>query len=365
MQGDGIQNVYQRVNSAKAAFVTRRANLQDARSLTTDCQPRPGDLVLARVTRIRQHTRIELRNGRRSHLFEGDELVLAYGTRYAADQFEAQVPPDLGPCNLVAAGGIAAEAVSKHGKMKGATEIQPLGLLTNAKGKILNLSDYALPVIQSDRRRPPTMVVLGTSMNSGKTTMAADLINGAARMGMKVCAAKITGTGSGPDVWKMIDAGAHEMLDFTDEGYASTFGLNLQQLLDITHNLIARMTAKETDLLVLEIADGLLQQETAALLSSQEFRDSVDGCLLASTDAIATVGAVHQLQAQSLNVFGIGGVMAQSPLTAREASIACGIPLLQRNDLHNSEVVSSLMTELASTTKTDTQGHENVIAFGS
>ncbi len=50
----------------------------------------------------------------------------------------------------------------------------------------------------------------------------------------------------------MIDADAHEILDFTNERYASTFGLNLQQLLDITHNLIARMAAKETDLLILE-----------------------------------------------------------------------------------------------------------------
>ncbi|WP_241087428.1 hypothetical protein [Candidatus Vondammii sp. HM_W22] len=82
--------------------------------------------------------------------------------------------------------------------------------------------------------------------------MAADLIHDAARMGMKVCTAKITDTRSGPDVGKMIDADAHEILDFTNERYASTFGLNLQQLLDITHNLIARMAAKETDLLILE-----------------------------------------------------------------------------------------------------------------
>jgi hypothetical protein len=36
-------------------------------------------------------------------LFVGDEILVAYGHRYAPAQFLAEVPPDLGGCHLNAA----------------------------------------------------------------------------------------------------------------------------------------------------------------------------------------------------------------------------------------------------------------------
>lgn len=357
-------DIEQRLADAKISFVTRRVSFNHAQQLILDRQPRAGDLVLARVGRIKRQTRVELRSGRRAHLYEGDELVLAYGSRYAADQFEAEVPNDLAPCQLVAAGGIAARVISKHGKIKAATEIIPMGLLGDAEGRILNLADYALPVLQSQHFRPRTIAVFGTSMNSGKTTMASDLVQGAQRAGLKVNAAKLTGTGSGPDIWKMLDAGASEMLDFTDQGYASTAGLALPTLLDISHVLISRLSKRETDLLVLEIADGLLQRETRALLNCPEFRDLIDGCLLASPDSIAAVRAVNQLQSLPLNVLGIGGVMSQSPLTSREATEACGIPYLTRSDLHQEGVINTLLAELSGSSPGKNGKSENIVAFG-
>lgn len=357
-------DIGKRLMTAKAGFVTRRVNLQDAQALVTGPTPRPGDLVLARVDRIKRQARLELPTGRRAHLYPGDELILAYGHRYAADQFEAEVPTDLAPCQLVAAGGLAARVTAKHEGIKGATEITPLGLLANADGEVLNLARYALPEREPQRPRPLTIAVFGTSMNSGKTTMASDLVHGAAALGIEVKAAKLTGTGSGPDIWKILDAGASEMLDFTDQGYASTVGLSLPQLLAISRQLIAHLSTADTSLLVLEIADGLLQRETRALLTSPEFQSLIDGCLLASPDAIAAVGAVHELQSLGMNVLGMGGVMTQSPLTSREASAACGSPILTRSDLHRSNVLEALLSELAETSKSRPWANDNVVAFG-
>ncbi len=254
--------------------------------------------------------------------------------------------------------------ISKHGNIRDATEIKPLGLLAGIKGNILNLADYALPVIGGNKPRPLTVAVFGSSMNSGKTTMVSDLVHGACRLGIKVSAAKLTGTGSGPDIWKVVDAGASEMLDFTDEGYASTAGLELQQLLSISRNLIARTTTNDTKLLVLEIADGLLQQETRALLESPEFRRLIDGCLFASSDSVAAVAAVNYLQSLPLDVLAIGGIMTQSSLTPREAVSACGIPYLKRCDLQRKAVVRSLLRELTDVQKRAQQESGNVIAIG-
>ena len=105
-----------RLRRAKAAYTTRFV----ARSIAarasegygvlsgSDVVPRPGDVVMARVEHIGQHKAVELPDGRRATLFEGDDVIVAYGNRYAPDQFEAEVPGDLGPTDLVAAGGVAA-----------------------------------------------------------------------------------------------------------------------------------------------------------------------------------------------------------------------------------------------------------------
>ena len=57
-------------------------------------QPNAGDVVLARVTEIGKHKRLEGHNSRRQTLFLGDTIVVSYGSRYAADQFLAVLPND-------------------------------------------------------------------------------------------------------------------------------------------------------------------------------------------------------------------------------------------------------------------------------
>lgn len=159
-----------RLARAKAAYTTRRIDRQAIKTLLTGIEPRPGDVVLARVVKLGQHTRIELEHGRRAPLFIGDEIVVCYGNRYAPDQFEAEVPADLDECHPVAGGGIAARCLARHGGMKTPTLIQPLGLLGGIDGRPINLADWALPEIASHRPRPLVLAVTGTAMNAGKTT---------------------------------------------------------------------------------------------------------------------------------------------------------------------------------------------------
>ena len=100
--------------------------------ITEGYAPRPGDLVLGRIDRLRLHGRLELPTGRRSALFPGDEYIGCYANRYAPDQFEAEIPGDLSPCNLVAAGGLTSNCVSRHSSVKPASEVTPLGVLADA-----------------------------------------------------------------------------------------------------------------------------------------------------------------------------------------------------------------------------------------
>lgn len=323
-----LARLQDRLSSARRAFSTRRIHLIDATRLIVDNhRPRAGDVILAEVISLGQHRRIENLGGRRGDLYVGDEIIVAYGNRYAPDQFEAYVPDDLGICELVAGGGVAGVVRSRNGRIKAATRIRPIGVLARRSGPI-NLGDYAGRRAPTPDRRPPVIAVLGSSMNAGKTTTAATLIHGLTRAGFKVGAAKLTGTGSGGDLWSMTDAGAHRVLDFTDAGHASTFGLSGDEVIDVAQQLLDALAAPGIDIAVVEIADGLLQRETAMLLDAAVEAGWFRGVLFAASDAMSAAFGVSLLRAKGLPVVGVSGLVTVSPLASREAEAQTGLPTL-------------------------------------
>jgi len=337
-----------RIQLAKSAYTTRRVDKQAIVSLLSgDVNPHPGDLVLAKVVQIGQHKRIELEHGRKAPLFIGDEIIVCYGDRYAPDQFEAEVPNDLSECHLVAAGGIASRSLSQHGKIKTPTLIQPLGLLADVNRQRINLSGWALPSSTSIQinPRPFTLVVAGTSMNAGKTTTAAHLIKGLVRSGMKVGAAKVTGTGAGGDRWLMKDAGACEVLDFTDAGFSSTFRLPVEKIEGIVHCLTSHLQNKGVDAIVLEIADGLFQQETAQLLTQPTFQSNIDAIIFAAGDSMGASCGVDWLQRKGLPVIALSGCVSASALSSREAESATGLPVMGLEQLSSADITVELFEQ--------------------
>lgn len=333
-----------RIAGAKQSFATRRVPVSAMVSLITGGQvtPKAGDLVLAQVDALGSHKRIELTTGRRAHLFPGDEIILAFGNRYAPDQYEAYVPSSLEPCHMVAAGGIAAGAVSWHSKLMGPTMIKPLGLICGAHDRPLNLADFSLGLACCIR---PDHVfgVFGTSMNAGKTTTAASLVKGLSAAGYTVGAAKITGTGAGGDLWLMRDSGAHEVLDFTDVGMPTTFGFEEGTIVTGAMRLLHELGNKGCEVAVLEVADGLFQRETAALAASEKIRQMLSGTVFAAGDAMGAVGGVATLEKLNHRVLGLSGSFTQSPLAIQEAQAAISHPIVSADELKTPDHVLPLL----------------------
>lgn len=301
--------------------------------------PRAGDVVVARVTRIRSHKQIETPVSRKATLFQDALVLLAYGHRYAADFFLAHVPTNLDHCHLVAAGGVAGVVTEVHGAVDSPTEIEPLGLLATAEG-VVNVADhgaYANPLDATPREgRPRVIAVLGTSMNAGKSTVLACLVNGLSRAGLKVGAGKITGTGAGNDPMHYRDAGAHAVLDFTDFGYATTFRTPFEEIRALTVNMVAALTEAGAETIIVEIADGICQRETAMLLRDGVFHQTVDGVVFASSDALGAGAGVVELIDAGLPVLAASGIMTRSPLAtveARELLAQFGVPVVASYDL--------------------------------
>jgi hypothetical protein len=335
-------SINKRIREAKISFSVRRVDLNVCQSLIKNIPPKVGNILLARVEDLGQHTRIELRDGRRARMFVGNEIVVAYGNRYAPDQFEAIIPETSVPCHLVAAGGIAARLLSKHEKMKVPTLIDPIGIIGDINKQPINLSQFSLEQVTSIGSRPLTIAVVGTSMNAGKTTTAASLIKGLTSYGMKVGAAKITGTGAGGDIWFMKDAGADPVLDFIDAGFPSTYLIPFQQIIHIMHTLTNYLSRAGVDAIVLEVADGLFQKETAKLLSSKEFSQKVDGLLFAAGEAMGGRAGVEWLKRRGLPVLALSGTLTRSPLAMREVENTINIPVLTKRSLSSPMITGYL-----------------------
>jgi molybdopterin-guanine dinucleotide biosynthesis protein len=333
-----------RLRRLKFAYTTRHLNGNTPDSLLVgELRPRAGDLVLARVDQLGQHKRLELRDGRRALLFPGDEIIVCYGNRYAPDQFEAELPDDLSPCNLVAAGGIAARELSRHVSVAEATRITPLGLLAAPDAAPLNLKSFKLDKPNAREPRPPTLAVVGSAMNAGKTTTAANLVKGLVAAGWKAGAAKVTGTGAGGDVWFLTDAGASPVLDFTAAGLPSTYLAGAEAIERTFRELVGHLAAAKVDVIVVEVADGICHQETRELLESEPFDELVDGVLFAATDALSAAAAVDYLSDRPVPLLAISGMVSASPLAAREAETITGLTVIDIAGLRDPEQLAGLV----------------------
>jgi hypothetical protein len=329
------------LDRAKWAFTTRRIAREDIRAVKADLTgAMPGDAVLCQIVTIGQHKQIQLADRRLSAAYPGDLVVLVLGDRYAPDQFHASAVLQPGaPAQLIAGGGLVGRVDAAHAFMKPPTVVRPLGLLADAAGDAVNVETYALP------RRPAnhsaTVIgVFGASMNSGKTTAASSLAHGLVRAGYATAGIKATGTGAFADYNSFADAGV-PVLDFTDVGMATTYRMPMARIEAGFETLVATMAARGAEVVVVEIADGVFQQETRAILRGSAIRDRMDGILFAAPDALSALGGVVVLEKLGLSPFALSGMVSCSPLARAEAEEATGLPVLSREDLWDAGVIAA------------------------
>lgn len=293
-----------------------------------------GDIAIAEVERIARNAHLELPNGRRSALHEGDVLAVVFGNRYATLQFEGYARRDGDACELLSMGGLCGLVTSKHAKIAEPTRLRLLGIVGDEDGSALRLRDFALQPVACSAP-PRVMVVCGSSMDAGKTHTVMSAIVGLRRRGYRVAGVKLTGTATGKDTWAMLDAGACTALDFVDGGFGSTYLCTRDQLLVLFRLLVNHAGAQSADWVVVEIADGLLQQETATLLQSPALRSSVDAWVFAAGDPMAAESGIRMLRGWQIEPIAISGVLSMSRLSIREAEGATGVRCYTADELQD------------------------------
>jgi hypothetical protein len=314
--------------------------------LGVPAKPKAGDLALARLERIGKNARIELANGRACTLHVGDLIAVVFGNRYATNQFEGYARANGDACDLLSMGGLCGIVESRHVSVPDSSKLRLLGALGDAEGRPLVLRSFSLPPPVRKQRRPRIVVVCGSSMDAGKTHTASSTIAGLRKLGQGVAGIKLTGTAAGRDTWSMLDAGACTALDFIDGGHPSTYLLGLHDLLELHEHLTALAADRGASWAVVEIADGILQGETAALLRSPAFTETVDAWLFAAGDPLAALSGAQLLRGWGIAPAGITGRVTMSPLAMREVTAATGLHCFSSPDLQ-AGLLNELLAENA------------------
>lgn len=328
------------LSTAKWSYVTRRVTDRGHTRLTGVVrEPRPGDLIVASVAGLGEHECIENIHGRRAHLYPSDLIVGAYGNRYATDFYEGYLPAGT-DAHLLTSGGLIGSVASAHVRRGTPTALEVIGALTDHAGAALSVEDFAIPASATTAARLGTVVVVGSSMNAGKTTAVASVVRGWVREGLAAGAGKVTGSGSGKDRWMYVDAGATAVADFLDFGMPSTFGYPSERLQGTMFAIRGTLAEAGADAVVLELADGLLQAETLKLAAC--LPGFADGVVLAVADALDAVAGAEILADLGVPVRAVSGLVTASPLATREVAAATGLQVLSPAELANGAAVELL-----------------------
>lgn len=125
----------------------------------------------------------------------------------------------------------------------------------------------------------------------------------------------------------MNDAGARPYADFTHLGYPSTYLLSKDELLGIFNQLDLRFANNPKNFWVVELADGIIQRETAMLLNYPEVRSRIHKLIFCANDAFSAIGGLSILERFGLEPDALSGICSNSPLHIRELSGFTGIPV--------------------------------------
>ena len=262
-------------------------------------------------------------------------------------------------------GGVAGIVKSMYCKLelRGATKIRLVGYVTDRQGKVINsIYHHTQPAkFNTEKSRyHKTVLSIGSSMDSGKTTSAAYLCRGLKAAGYKVAFMKLTGTVFNKDRMLAFDCGADVAVDFSELGFPSTYLCSLDCIMDLYEGLLAKVADINPDYVVIEIADGLLQRETEMLIDNKAFMSTIDHVLFSSGDSLSALQGVATLRAKGIEPFAMTGMINTRPLLVDEVNCKLKLPLLNLEQLASPNIVHSLIRTTVSPTMRSHAGAERL-----
>src|SRR5215213_9620471 len=276
-----------------------------------------GDVVVVRaITDSATYNMLELPTGRLAKINPGDLLIGVLGRRRALKGFVGDVPATLqsgDQLHLLNMGGVIGLCTGHHSSLSDAIKLEVIGLVCDEAGRVLNIADAALPLQTSLGETAPIVMIAGTSMNSGKTYAATELIKQATRTGLRVAAGKLSGVACLRDTLNMADHGAVTTASFLDCGLPST--VDVADLAPSAKAIVTRLNEVHPDLIVIELGDGILGGYSVdTVLADFELLDATAALVFCASDYVGAWGGFELLRRRGVDVDVISGSVTDSKM---------------------------------------------------
>ena len=280
-------------------------------------ETKAGDVVVVRaLTDSATYNMLELPTGRLAKINPGDLLLGVLGRRRALKGFVGDVPTTLvsgDRLHLLNMGGVIGFCTGHHSSLGDAIQLEVIGLVCDEDGRVLNIADAALPTQTRLSETAPIVMIAGTSMNSGKTYAATELIKQATRAGLRVAAAKLSGVACLRDTLNMSDHGAVATASFLDCGLPST--VDVADLAPSAKAIIARLNEASPDLIVIELGDGILGGYSVdTIFADTELLEATAAVVFCASDYVGAWGGIELLRRRGVEVDVISGSVTDSKM---------------------------------------------------
>jgi hypothetical protein len=288
-----------------------------------------GDVVVVRaLTDSATYNMLELPTGRLAKINPGDLLIGVLGRRRALKGFVGDVPASLesgDQLHLLNMGGVIGLCTGHHSSLGDAIKLEVIGLVCDENGRVQNIADAALPVRTSLGESAPIVMIAGTSMNSGKTYAATELIKQATRVGLRVAAGKLSGVACLRDTLNMSDHGAVTTASFLDCGMPST--VDVADLAPAAKAIVAKLNEVNPDLIVIELGDGILGGYSVdTVFNDFELLDATAAIVFCASDYVGAWGGIELLRRRGVEVDVISGSVTDSKMGEDYVKREFGVP---------------------------------------
>ena len=259
---------------------------------------------------------VETPDGSLQDALPGDLIIGALGTRAATLQVTGsweEVGEDLEMHTLTRA-GVLGKRTSAAIDSDPVVEVAYRGHLVR-DGSALNMEDFVRPAEQRELEAP-VILIIGTSMDSGKTVTGVAMVRELVAMGKRVVATKVTGVGRLKDTLAMKEAGAAAICDFVDVGLPSSV-VPREEYAGALELLLSKIAAEEPDVVVLEAGASPLEPYRGDV-AMEVLQDKVAFTVLCASDPYAVLGVMQALD------------MTPDLVTGRCTATRAGIDLIEK-----------------------------------
>lgn len=309
----------QTIKVDKVGSVAKSLKFSKSVDISSEIPASDGVVIAVRsLTRKKKYGELELSNGRFAKISKGDVIIGALGERKALEGIVGSIPANIkvgDTLEILNLGGVIGKAESWNKDfVPSPIQVEVLGAV-HVDGKVSNLHTSALKLASHIEKLPPLIVVIGTAMNTGKTTVATETIRLLSRIGkQRVGAAKITGVATQRDVLSMRDAGAIKTMSFQDVGLTSTIN-HKGRVVPAAKTILNTLAQEKVDSIVVECGDGIIGwYGIDKLLRDQEFRNAISFVIFCAHDVVGAFGGY-----KTMKRLGVGIDYFAGPVTNNTA----------------------------------------------